>query len=224
MDYAPDFERAAYRGQSPILSVPATDPNPNLWGAVGVAACIVMVGIGIALFVQREDESASVATSSSSEVLHFARSDKPEPPQSAAVTQPKATFPQIDLGQNSSPNVHALMNIAPPATGQARDEIPAQAPAAAPIVVTLKVARDHSDAHQIEAVRQSLANAGVSATDLAIVARMPARPRIGYYFRSDRRAATNIARVLSPIIGDADLSALSIGGRIPSPGSIEISF
>lgn len=95
---------------------------------------------------------------------------------------------------------------------------------AAPLLVTMKIARDSANSPHVEAVRRALTTLGASSATLEVVDKRVARPRVGYYFRSDCDAALKIARAVAPILGDVDLLSIALGARIPSPGSIEILF
>jgi hypothetical protein len=112
------------------------------------------------------------------------------------------------------------------ALAQARASAPVAAdlPAFAPIRAVLTFARDNvARAERTAAIRQALMDAEVEVADLAAVDAQRPRPSIGYYFRSDRYTAVDVSRRLEPLFGAIEPIVLPLRGRVPTPGTIEIT-
>jgi hypothetical protein len=100
----------------------------------------------------------------------------------------------------------------------------ADLPAFAPIRAVLTFARDNvGRAERTAAIRQALMDAEVEVSDLAAVDAQRPRPSIGYYFQSDRHIAVDVSRRLEPLFGAIEPIVLQLRGRVPAPGTIEIT-
>lgn len=111
-----------------------------------------------------------------------------------------------------------------PAQPQAYAPVPADLPAFAPIRAVLTFARDNvTRADRTAAIRQALMDAEVEVADLAAADAQRPRPSIGYYFRSDRYTAVKVSRQLEPLLGAIEPIVLQPRGRVPAPGTIEVT-
>jgi hypothetical protein len=98
-------------------------------------------------------------------------------------------------------------------------------PTLAPVRVILNMARtDSGRARRSGDIRRALAAAGLEVSDLVHVDAQRPGPSIGYYFQSDRNAATEVSRLLAPLLGVVDPVAFRKRGTIPEPGTIEIEI
>ena len=117
-----------------------------------------------------------------------------------------------------------LAKATPIAPNDPAARIVADLPALAPIRVILNMARTESGRARSRDIRRALAVAGLEVSDLIHVDAQRPGPSIGYYFQSDRNAATEVSHLLAPLLGVMDPVVFRKRGTIPEPGTIEIAI
>jgi hypothetical protein len=111
--------------------------------------------------------------------------------------------------------------VAPP-EGFARSD---SLPTLAPVRVVLITARDDIHrARRAAEVQQALGDAGLRVAELVQADGQRSRSSVGYYFQSDREAATSVSRLLQPLLGAVNPVVLRTREGIPEPGTIEIGI
>src|SRR5271165_4712360 len=140
---------------------------------------------------------------------------------SAAAPAPPIAAP--DQNVDAAPAI--LAKAAPTAPDGSAARVVAGLPTLAPVRVILNVARDDSGrARRPADIQQALAAAGLEVSDLVPADAQQSGPSIGYYFQSDRNAATEVSHLLEPLLGAVDPVVLRKRGSIPEPGTIEVAI
>src|SRR5271165_6130284 len=199
----------------------ALSPNPAA-SAPPIAAPDQNVDAAPAILAKAAPTAPDGAAALSAEQLGAAgNEDRAALSSSAAAPAPPIAAP--DQNVDAAPAI--LAKAAPTAPDGSAARVVAGLPTLAPVRVILNVARDDSGrARRPADIQQALAAAGLEVSDLVPADAQQSGPSIGYYFQSDRNAATEVSHLLEPLLGAVDPVVLRKRGSIPEPGTIEVAI